>query len=659
MIARALLVGAAALAALCARPVTFNRDIAPVLFHYCAPCHRPGEAAPFSLLTYADAKRRARQIAAVTHSRYMPPWPPEPGEGEFEGERRLTEAQIKMIAEWAAAGAPEGDPADLPPQPAFTEGWQLGRPDMVLELQRPYTLAASGSDVFRNFVLHAPLTATRYVRAVELRPGNKRVVHHANILIDRSGSARRRRSDDGQVGFPGMDVQLEAGAFDPDSHFLFWKPGTPPVAEPEDMSWRLDPNTDLVVNMHLQPSGKPEQIRPSLGLYFSAKLPTKFPMLLQLEHDGAIDIAPCDRNFVVEDELRLPLDVDALGVYPHAHYLGKDLRAFAILPDGTRRWLIHIKDWDINWQAVYRFKQPLFLPKGSLVKMRYVYDNSAENPRNPSNPPVRVLNGDRSVDEMGHLWLQVLPRPGQVAGDPRMVLQEALMRRRLEKYPSDYLAHYSLGAILMARGQTSAAADFFRAALNSRPDAPPAHNSLGAALLVLGDENGALSEFRLALALRPDYVDARYNLGRTLAARGAYAEAADHLREVTRLSPSDAAAHMQLGAALQGAGDRTAALNEFKVAVQLNPALAEAQHALGRLLAVNGDAVAALDHLRKAVALEPGNADLHSDLGTALARSGRLAEAEAEFEAAVRIDPGHRTAQNNLRLVRARLGNAR
>jgi Flp pilus assembly protein TadD len=659
MTARAIVIALGAIATLFARPVTFNRDIAPVVFHYCAPCHRPGEAAPFSLLTYADAKSRAKQIAAVTHSRYMPPWPPEPGEGEFEGERRLTDAQIKMIAEWAAAGAPEGDPADLPPRPAFTEGWQLGKPDLVLELERPYTLAASGSDVFRNFVLHAPVTATRYVRAVELRPGNKRVVHHANILIDRSGSARRRRSDDGQIGFPGMDVQLEAGAFDPDSHFLFWKPGTPAVSEPDEMSWRLDPDTDLVVNMHLQPSGKPEQIRPVLGIYFSAKPPGKFPMLLQLEHDGAIDIPAGDRNFVVEDELRLPLDVDALGVYPHAHYLGKDLQAFVILPDGSKRWLIHIKDWDINWQAVYRFKQPLFLPKGSLVKMRYTYDNSAENPRNPSNPPVRVVNGDRSIDEMGHLWLQVLPRPGQVAGDPRMVLQEALMRRRLEKYPSDYVAQYSLGAILMARGETSAAADRFRAALRARSNEPAAHNSLGAALLVLGDENGAISEFRSALALRPGYVDAEYNLGRTLAARGEYAEAIVHLREATRLSPSDAAAHMQLGAALQGAGDLTAALDEFTAAVRLKPELAEAQHALGRLLAMNGDSGAALDHLRKAVSLDSGNADLHSDLGTALARSGRFAEAEAEFEAAVRINPGHKAAQNNLRLVRARLGSAR
>jgi Flp pilus assembly protein TadD len=541
----------------------------------------------------------------------------------------------------------------------FTEGWQLGKPDLVVELEHAYTLAASGSDVFRNFVLHAPVTTTRYVRAVELRPGNKRVVHHANILIDRSGSARRRRSKDGQIGFPGMDLQIEVGAFDPDSHFLFWKPGTPAVAEPDDISWRLDPDTDLVVNMHLQPSGKPEEIRPSLGIYFSDKPATKFPMLLQLEHDGALNIPPGKRDFVIEDELKLPLDVDALAVYPHAHYLGKDLQAFAILPDGSTRWLIHIKDWDINWQAVYRFRHPVFLPKGSTLRMRYTYDNSTDNPRNPSSPPIRVVNGDRSIDEMGHLWLQVLPRPGQVTGDPRMVLQEALMRRRLEKYPSDYLAEYSLGAVIMTRGDLAAAIECFRAALRARPDEPAAHNSLGAALLESGDNSGAIAEFQKALALRPDYTDAEYNLGRVLAEQGDYKDAIRHFRQVLRSSPADAAAHMRLGAALQDSGDSAGALQELTAAIRLQPDLPEAHHALGRLLGMQGDAAGALEHLRKAVELQPDDADLRSDLGTALAGSGRFAEAKLEFEAAIRIDPDHETAQKNLRLVRARLGGGR
>ena len=275
---------------LAAEPVTFNKHIAPLIFEYCSPCHRPGEAAPFPLLTYDDARKHAAQIRAVTQRRYMPPWLPEPGYGDFVGERRLTAVQLAFIAEWVKQGAPEGNSADLPPQPRFTEGWQMGAPDLMVQIPEPYRLEASGSDTFRNFVVPVNLKDTKYVRAIELRPGNKRVVHHANIWIDRRQSLRRRDGADGQPGFPGMDVSTEArsNSFDPDSHFLFWKPGTVLEPEPDDMSWRLDPGTDLILNLHLQPSGKQETIQPVIGFYFTSQPPRRRPMLLQLEHDGAL-----------------------------------------------------------------------------------------------------------------------------------------------------------------------------------------------------------------------------------------------------------------------------------------------------------------------------------------------------------------------------------
>ncbi|MBI3473354.1 MAG: hypothetical protein HY013_18520, partial [Candidatus Solibacter usitatus] len=180
--------------------IIFNRHVAPLLFEYCAPCHRPGEAAPFPLLTYRDARQHAQQIVKATRSRYMPPWLPEPGHGEFAGARRLGDDQVRLLEQWVEQGAAEGPAADLPPAPRFTEGWQLGTPDLVVRMPRPYLLAAQGGDVFRNFVAPVPLTETRYVRAVEIRPGNKRVVHHANILIDRKQSSRRRDEQDGEVG---------------------------------------------------------------------------------------------------------------------------------------------------------------------------------------------------------------------------------------------------------------------------------------------------------------------------------------------------------------------------------------------------------------------------------------------------------------------------
>ena len=315
-----------------AATVTFHRDIAPILYAQCAPCHRPGEAGPFSLLTYDDAKKRAAQIAAVTQRRYMPPWLPAPAYGQFADERRLTDAQIALIRDWVQAGAPEGRPADAPPAPVFTPGWQLGPPDLIITAARPFTVPADGPDVFWNFILSPAVREARQVKAIEIRPGNARTVHHANLLIDRSESMRYREKTAG-AGFPGMDLTIASDTFDPDSHFLFWKPGAEPWKEPAGMSWRLDPGNDLILNLHLRPGGKPEEVQPSVGLYFTREEQTKYPMLVQLEHDGALDIPPGDRDFLVTDEFRLPLDADLLAIYPHAHYLGARLRRGQPEPD--------------------------------------------------------------------------------------------------------------------------------------------------------------------------------------------------------------------------------------------------------------------------------------------------------------------------------------
>ena len=265
-----------------------------------------------------------------------------------------------------------------------------------------------------------------------------------------------------------MDLTIGSNTFDPDGHFLFWKPGGIPAVEPDGMAWRLDPGNDLVLNVHMHPSGKPELVQPSIGLYFTAMPQTKYPMLIQLEHDAALRIPPGASDFVVRDDFRLPLDVDVLAVYPHAHYLGKVLEGYATLPGGSRRLLIRIPDWDPAWQAVYPYRKPVFLPKGTLLSMSFHYDNSAGNPRNPNSPPKLVEGGNQSTDEMAHLWFQVLPRG---AGDQRMALQEAIMRHRLENYPADFSANFNLGALLLARKEIPAAMDYLRRALRSRAGA--------------------------------------------------------------------------------------------------------------------------------------------------------------------------------------------
>jgi tetratricopeptide (TPR) repeat protein len=570
-----------ALAIVSAAPAaTFTHDIAPIVYEKCAPCHHPGEAAPFSLLTYADVKKRAALIAAVARRGYMPPWLPEHGYGDFADERRLTADEISTVASWVSAGAPEGSPAELPPAPSFDSDWQLGPPDLVIEAASSFPLPASGPDIYWNCIFTPGLTARRWVRAIEIRPGERRLVHHANLLVDRMGSARAQETAPGK-GFPGMDLVLMRSPFDPDGHFLFWKPGAAPHVEPEGFAWRLDPGNDLVLNMHLQPSGKPEEVRPSIGLYFTGRPETKFPLIMELENDNALDIPAGARDFVVSDDFRLPLDADILAVYPHAHYLGKLLEAWATLPDGSKKWLVRIPDWDSNWQAVYYYREPLFLPRDAVIHMRYHYDNSAANVRNRSHPPQRVRAGNRATDEMGHLWLQVLPRG---PGDRRRELQEAVIRHRLDKNPDDFEAHLNLGAIELTRLNAQAAVTELRAAVRLQADRPEAHNMLGLALASTGRNAEALEQYALALRARPGYASARFNLATALAKAGRLDEAVDNLRRVLADNPEDPAAKRRLAEALTlrgrlllGDGKREEAVAQFDEALKLDPSNEEAR----------------------------------------------------------------------------------
>ncbi len=550
--------------------ITFTRDIAPILFHSCASCHRPGEAGPFSLLTYADAKTHAHQIVGVTQRRIMPPWLPEPGELQFADDLRLSREQIARIQAWVDQGAVEGDPADLPARPQFAEGWQLGKPDVVVKAQKPFSLPAGGSDTYWNFVFRTPVDRTRWLKAIEIRPGDKRLVHHANVLVDRGQSARHLEKEPG-AGFGGMELVIESEVFDPDSHFLFWKPGSAPYVEPDNMTLRLDKDTDLILNTHLQPSGKPETLQPSLGLYFTETPATLHPILLQMENDRMLDIPPGENNFLVTDDFTLPVDVDVLAIYPHAHYLGKDLQALATLPDGTTKSLIHIDSWDLNWQAVYRYAQPVTLPKGTTISMRFTYDNSADNVRNPHHPPQRVLAGNRASDEMAHLWLQVLPKDSPEAADPRVLIQEAMARHNLQKNPDDFEAHYNLAALLQIRGELSESVAQFAQAVRLRPDDATANNALGAVLLASGRIGESIPHLVAALRVRPDYFDAHYNLGNALASQGDFAQALLHFRAAVRLNPEDANAEANLGSALAETGNRKEARLHYERALKINP----------------------------------------------------------------------------------------
>lgn len=551
--------------------VTFAQDIAQILFHSCAPCHRPGEAAPFSLLSYADAKTHAHQIAAVTERRIMPPWLPAPEDPKFADDLRLSAQQIALIQTWVEQGAAEGDGSNMPPMPQFVDGWQLGKPDLVVKATQPFALPAGGSDTYWNFVFRSPVNQNRWLKAIEIRPGDKRLVHHANVLVDRGQTARLLEKQPGS-GFGGMELTIESEGFDPDSHFLFWKPGSAPYVEPQGMAIRLDKNNDLVLNTHLQPSGKPETLQPTLGLYFTDKPATLHPILLPMGNDGQLDIPPGAKDFPVSDDFSLPVDMELLAIYPHAHYLGKDLQAFATLPDGTTRSLIHIAQWDLNWQAVYRYAEPMLLPRGTTISMRFTYDNSADNIRNPNHPPQRVVAGNRASDEMAHLWLQVLPRDWAGAGvDPRALVQEAMARHNLQKNPNDFEAHYNLAALLQMRGEIGESTAHFAEAVRIRPEDATANNALGAALLGNGRTFESIAYLSAALKARPDYFDAHYNLGNALASQGNFTGALLHFRAAVRLNPDDANAEANLGSTFFEMGNVKEARFHYERALKLDP----------------------------------------------------------------------------------------
>ncbi|HUR33427.1 MAG TPA: hypothetical protein VM032_06500, partial [Vicinamibacterales bacterium] len=259
-VARALLVGLA-LAVPCRAAgqerITFTRDVAPILFAHCATCHRPGEVGGFSLLTFADVRPRAAAIARAVRTRAMPPWKPDPIAGtRFVGDRRLSDGDIQTLEQWAARGAAEGNPADLPVPPAFPDGWQLGQPDLVVSMPEPFVVAAGGGDLLRNFVIPLGLSRGRFVRGIEFRPDNPRVVHHANIRVDTTGSGRAHDAADPE---PGFDGRLSGGAGFPEGQFLGWTPGQLPPLLDGDTAWPLEANSDLVVQLHLRPTEQPER----------------------------------------------------------------------------------------------------------------------------------------------------------------------------------------------------------------------------------------------------------------------------------------------------------------------------------------------------------------------------------------------------------------
>lgn len=529
---------------------TFAKDVAPIVFKNCSYCHRPDQTAPFELLTYKDVSKRARQIGEVATSRYMPPWLPEPGYNQFQHERVLTAAEIATITNWVAAGAPEGNPADLPPTPEFPSKWQLGPPDLIVKLPEPYTLKADGPDVYRNFVIPIPTERKRFVKSMEFRPGNPRVVHHAFLAIDTTDGSHQLDLKDKEAGYPGMHLPHTTTMTG--GQFFSWQPGKLPMGGDPRRAWELDTNSWLVIQAHMQTTGKPEKLQPEVGIYFTDKPGTDITYKLGLSSYD-LNIPAGATNFEADDVFELPVDVELLGILPHAHYLARRMLGVATLPDGSNRWLLNIQKWDFNWQGEYWYQQPIKLPRGTRVGMRFFYDNSTNNLANPTTPPQPVTYGLYTTNEMAELWMIFRLKSEQDwavmnrAVVPKVATEvvkysQILLRRD----PSDAGSWLQMGTGYYALGQSKKAVESLRRALQFDPTLDEAHYYLGLVAYDAHDFAHAEAALKAAVAINPRNYKAHGYLGLVYLNTGDYAKSEASLREALRINPDDTVAQRNL-----------------------------------------------------------------------------------------------------------------
>ena len=379
-------------------PVTFSNQVVRIFQQKCQVCHHPGDVGPFSMMSFSEVKPWARNIKTEVQARRMPPWKPVPGFGDFVEERRLTDAEINLITRWVDSGAPEGDPSALPPLLQFSDQWTLGTPDLVVEPDTDFSIPEAGNDIYRCFSIPTKLLQDRYVTKIEIRPGNRGVVHHVILFPDPLGSSARL-SDPGDAragytcfGGPGFDATSVLGG---------WAPGIRPLELPAGVGEKVTAGSRVVMQVHYHANGAASTDRTRIGLYFAREAIQRDLLWVPIANTG-FEIPPGESHYTVTASLTVPplLGARAIFVAPHMHLLGREIRADAVFRDGTRKPLIYIDDWSFDWQAIYTFRDPIPLPSFTRVDVTAVYDNSASNPRNPFNPPRPARWGEQTTDEM-------------------------------------------------------------------------------------------------------------------------------------------------------------------------------------------------------------------------------------------------------------------
>jgi Tetratricopeptide repeat len=526
---------------------TYAHDVAPILNRHCAVCHHPGAVGPFSVVDFNSAKAHSGQIAKAVSAGSMPPWPPAQGRFAFIDERRLDAREISILTVWHRAGAPAGDLTQAPSAPRFPTTWMAGEPDLILRLPKAYEFVGDGEDVYRNFVVPVPPGSNRFVRSFEFLPGN-RAIHHARILFDNTGAARRLEAADPVCGFTGT---MPPGRL-PEGQFGGWVPGHFPTVARPGLEWALDGLGDMVLQLHLQRTGSPETIQPQIGLYLTNRPPTNSPIRLGLIAQS-IDIAPGASNVVVSRSLVLAGEASLLSVMAHAHYLAKEVKLIASLSGGESWELLHIPRWRFNWQDEYRYQLPVQLPKGTILEMRIVYDNTSEHQPKPGTPPRRVRHGPNSTDEMAEVWLQLLPaspaaRRDIDASTRRFMAEETrqVFEDRLKEQPNNAGYHLELAKNLGALGRNREAFEHLSRAVELKPDLAEAYHYIGLSYLQRELWVPAARAFARAVELDPLLQRSHVGLGLAALGAGQVEEARQYFNDALRLNPNDAAVRAKL-----------------------------------------------------------------------------------------------------------------
>lgn len=389
------------------RDLTYNKDIEPIFRANCATCHRPNDIAPFSLLTYEDASRRGRMIEFTTRKGYMPIWKAEEGYGTFSNEHRLSQYQKDLIGKWVKTGMKEGSVEALVPKPATTHTeWKLGQPDLILQMEA-YDLPANGEDQYRVFVMEGKIPRGKTISAVDFKPGDPAVVHHSTIFLDYTGVLSAYDKEDPK---PGYDAFEKGGTMEFGSAVSVcgWAPGVGPYSYPEGVGFYVENDAQIAFENHYHLTGKATTDQSYIGIYYADKPVEKY-ITGSIIGTQRLQIPANESKYEKTVWTYVPADIELYDLTPHMHYIGKEVTVDAVLPNGDVKPLLHLTDWDLRWQSVYTLRELTRIPKGSILKAHFVFDNSDDNADNPYYPSQEMYWGWGSNDEMCEVYFSYVP----------------------------------------------------------------------------------------------------------------------------------------------------------------------------------------------------------------------------------------------------------